>query len=135
GSALGSLHRAAEGYSSAGRATIHDHLRTVEQQLPAHEGGARRLLAKLERQVAALPTSEQTFGLIHYDFELDNLLWNDQRVGIVDLDDCAGYWFVADIAFEMRDLFDDHAEQIDATDARFRAFITGYRTMRTVTDE
>ena len=42
GSALGSLHQAAEGYSGAGRATIHDHLRMVEQQLPSHEGAARR---------------------------------------------------------------------------------------------
>jgi Ser/Thr protein kinase RdoA (MazF antagonist) len=135
GSALGSLHQAAEGYSGAGRATIHDHLRMLEQQLPAHEGAAWHLLTTLERQIAALPTSDQTFGLIHYDFELDNLLWDDQRVSIVDLDDCAGYWFVADIAFALRDLFDDHAEQIDVTDTRFRAFVTGYRTTRTVTDE
>ncbi len=135
GRALGSLHRAAEGYSGAGRATIHDHLRMLEQQLPAHEDAARRLLAELERQVATLPTSDQTFGLIHYDFELDNLLWDDQRVGIVDFDDCAGYWFVADIAFALRDLFADHAEQIDLADARLHAFVTGYRELRPVADE
>jgi Ser/Thr protein kinase RdoA (MazF antagonist) len=135
GSALGSLHRAAEGYSGAGRATIHDHLRMVEQLLPAHEDAARRLLAELERQVAALPISDQTFGLIHFDFELDNLLWNDQQVGIIDFDDCAGYWFVADIAFALRDLFADDAEQIDLTDARLRAFVAGYREMRAMADE
>jgi len=135
GSALGGLHQATEGYSGAGRATIHEHLRAVEQQLPAHEQAARHMLTILERQVATLPTSAQTFGLIHYDFELDNLLWDDQRVCIVDLDDCAGYWFVADIAFALRDLFDDHAEQIDVTDARSRAFVTGYREIRAVTDE
>jgi Ser/Thr protein kinase RdoA (MazF antagonist) len=135
GSALGALHQAAEGYAGAGRPTIHDHLRMLEQQLPAHEEAARRLLALLERQVAAMPTSEQTFGLIHYDFELDNLLWNDQRVSIVDFDDCAGYWFVADIAFALRDLFADQAEQIDVTETRFQAFVTGYRMMRSVTDE
>jgi Ser/Thr protein kinase RdoA (MazF antagonist) len=135
GSALGALHQAAEGYGGAGRPTIHDHLRMVEQMLPAHEGAARRLLALLERQVAVIPTSEQTFGLIHYDFELDNLLWNDQRVSIIDFDDCAEYWFVADIAFALRDLFADQAEQIDVADARFHAFVAGYRGMRTVTDE
>jgi Ser/Thr protein kinase RdoA (MazF antagonist) len=107
----------------------------VEQQLPAHEQAARHMLTILERQVATLPTSAQTFGLIHYDFELDNLLWDDQRVSIVDLDDCAGYWFVADIAFALRDLFDDHAERIDVTDARLHAFVTGYREIRAVTDE
>jgi Ser/Thr protein kinase RdoA (MazF antagonist) len=134
GSALGALHQAAAGYASAGRPTIHDHLRMVNQQLPAHEDAARRMLALVERQVAELPASEQTFGLIHYDFELDNLLWNDQRVGIVDFDDCAAYWFVADIAFALRDLFDDQAEQIDIADARLQAFIAGYRELHSVTD-
>jgi Ser/Thr protein kinase RdoA (MazF antagonist) len=134
GSALGALHQAAEGYTGAGRSTIHDHLQMVAQQLPAHEDAARQLLAQLERQVAELPASAQTFGLIHYDFELDNLLWDDQRVRIVDFDDCAGYWFVADIAFALRDLFDDQAAQIDIADARFQAFVAGYRELRSVTD-
>jgi Ser/Thr protein kinase RdoA (MazF antagonist) len=106
----------------------------LAQQLPAHEDTARQLLALLERQVAALPTNAQTFGLIHYDFELDNLLWDDQRVSIVDFDDCAGYWFVADIAFALRDLFDDQPAQIDVADARFQAFMAGYRELRSVTD-
>jgi Ser/Thr protein kinase RdoA (MazF antagonist) len=134
GGALGALHQAAEGYTGAGRPTIHDHLHMLAQQLPAHENAARQLLALLERQVAELPAGTQTFGLIHYDFELDNLLWDDQRVSIVDFDDCAGYWFVADIAFALRDLFDDQAEQIDLADVRFQAFVAGYRELRSVTD-
>ena len=134
GRALGELHQAAAGYRGAGRPTMHDQLRMAGQQLPAHEAAARRMLALLEQQVAALPASERTFGLIHYDFELDNLLWDDQ-VSIVDFDDCAWYCFVADIAFALRDLFDDQAENIDMADERFRAFVTGYRLVRTVTDE
>jgi Ser/Thr protein kinase RdoA (MazF antagonist) len=131
---LGSLHQAAEGYAGAGRPSIHDHLQAVAQQLPAHEHAALRQLALLERQLAALPANEQTFGLIHYDFELDNLIWDGQRVGIVDFDDCARYWFVADIAFALRDLFADQAEQIDTSDERFRTFIAGYREIRDLSD-
>jgi Ser/Thr protein kinase RdoA (MazF antagonist) len=134
GSALGALHQAAEGYSGAGRPTVPDHLRMVAQQLPAHERAAQQQLALLKQQVAALPANGQTFGLIHYDFELDNLVWNEQRVGIVDFDDCARYWFVADIAFALRDLFDDQAERIDLGDARFEAFVAGYRELRSVSD-
>jgi Ser/Thr protein kinase RdoA (MazF antagonist) len=113
---------------------MHDQLRMAGRQLPVHEAAARRTLVLLEQQVATLPANEHTFGLIHYDFELDNLLWGDQ-VRIVDFDDCAWYCFVADIAFALRDLFDDQAENIDMTDERFRAFITGYRLVRMVTDE
>jgi len=135
GSALGALHLATEGYRGAGRPTIRDHLRMAEQLLPAHEDAAHRLLTPLEQQVARLPTREQMLGMIHYDFELDNLLWDDQRVSIVDFDDCTGYWFVADIAFALRDLFNDQAEQIDITDVRLRAFVIGYREMRVMTDD
>ena len=135
GSALGTLHQAAAGYVGTGRPTIHDHLRLVAEQLPDHEDAARHMLTLLERQVTELPSGEQTFGLIHYDFELDNLLWNDQRVGIVDFDDCAGYWFAADIAFALRDLFDDQAARIDIADARLQAFVAGYRELRSLTED
>jgi Ser/Thr protein kinase RdoA (MazF antagonist) len=134
GSALGALHQAAEGYSGAGRLSVLDHLRMVAQQLTAQERAAHQQLALLEQQVAALPASAQTFGLIHYDFELDNLVWNDQRVGSVDFDDCAQYWFVADIAFALRDLFDDQVDRLDLADARLQAFVAGYREQRSVTD-
>lgn len=134
GRALGETHRAAEGYSGIGRPTVYDHVRQLDQQLPEHEQAARRLLARLKPQLAALPVDEHCFGLIHYDFELDNLLWNKQ-IHVIDFDDCAHYWFVSDIAFALRDLFDDHADRINITDARFQAFVCGYRMARTVTDE
>jgi Ser/Thr protein kinase RdoA (MazF antagonist) len=134
GNALGVLHQAAEGYSGIGRPTVYDHVRRLEQQLPEHEQAARRLLGRLKPQIAALPADEHSFGLIHYDFELDNLLWNKQ-ISVIDFDDCACYWFVADIAFALRDLFDDHAGHINMMDARFQAFVHGYRTVRAMTDE
>ena len=130
GQALGKLHLAAQGYAQAHRPTIDDHLALVDQLLPPHEWAARRLLTRLQPQIAVLPRREQTFGLIHYDFELDNLLWDDHDLGIVDFDDCAYYWFVADIAFALRDLFDDQSENIDLEDERCQAFFRGYRTMR-----
>jgi Ser/Thr protein kinase RdoA (MazF antagonist) len=132
GCALGALHQATEGYHGAGRQTIHEHLMQVEQRLPEHEHAARYLLSLLKHQIAALPVNERNFGLIHYDFELDNLLWNE-HVSVIDFDDCARYWFIADIAFALRDLVGD--QPIDTTDERFRAFVRGYRMVRTVTDE
>jgi Ser/Thr protein kinase RdoA (MazF antagonist) len=53
-----------------------------------------------------LPVSNENFGIIHYDFELDNLAFGDEEIGMFDFDDCASYWFAADIAFALRDLND-----------------------------
>ena len=132
GDALGRLHLAAQGYTTSSRSTIDNHLAYIEQHLPPHEHAARDIHARLHHQVAELPRSEQTFGLVHYDFELDNLLWNGDQIAIVDFDDCAYYWFVADIAFALRDLFDDQAANITIDNERFQAFLSGYCTIRPI---
>lgn len=132
GNALGELHLASQGYAQANRPTIDDLLLRVDQLLPAHENAARRMLTRLQHQVATLPRSQQTFGLIHYDFELDNILWNGDQIGIIDFDDCCSCWFAADIAFALRDLFDDKPDQIDYADERVQAFLSGYSRNRNI---
>jgi Ser/Thr protein kinase RdoA (MazF antagonist) len=42
---------------------------------------------------------------------------------------------VADIAYALRDLFDDRADHVDLTDERFRAFVNGYRSVRTMSED
>ncbi len=64
-----------------------------------------------------------SFGLIHFDFELDNLRWRDHTIGILDFDDCAHYWYAADIAFALGDLFDGGG---DLSSGAFREFVRGY---------
>jgi Ser/Thr protein kinase RdoA (MazF antagonist) len=72
---------------------------------------------------SALPVNQDRYGLIHFDFELDNLVWREGGIGILDFDDSARYWYVADIAFALRDLFSDGA---NLNDPSFRGFIDGY---------
>jgi len=64
-------------------------------------------------------------GLIHFDFELDNLRWKDKKISILDFDDMAIYPYEADIAFALRDLFE---EKVDLDDEKFIKFIDGYKT-------
>ena len=52
--------------------------------------------------LGALPVDRDRYGLIHFDFELDNLYWRDQTIGMLDFDDCAHYWYAADIAFWLK---------------------------------
>ncbi|MBX3083764.1 MAG: phosphotransferase [Anaerolineae bacterium] len=130
GAALGKLHNAAQRYHGTGRSAWQDHLAWVAASLPADEQSARRALSKLQGELNKLPVTPQNFGLIHYDFELDNVLWNAHGLSIIDFDDCAHYWFIADVAYALRDLADDSADQVDLADVRLAAFIEGYRTAR-----
>jgi SAM-dependent methyltransferase len=106
----------------------------------------RREVDDLVRAIQGLPSGPAYCGLIHGDFELDNLRWpEDERGGghhvgggrgapgapgaagtpaMLDFDDCATHWYAADVAFALRDVFDTGA---GLEDARVGAFVGGYR--------
>lgn len=127
GKALGQLHSVARNYQGADRPTWKDHLVMISASSPDDEKDAQNLLKQLQMQLAELPVHRGNFGLIHFDFELDNLIWNNDAVGIIDFDDCSWYWFAADIAFALRDLFDDDPRHIDLESQPLRAFLDGYQ--------
>lgn len=132
GQALGELHLAAARYRKPGRASWQDHLNMVAQIIPTVEGGALAELERLRGELDQLTITEQNYGLIHYDFEPDNLIWDGNQPGIIDFDDCAWYWFVADIACALSDLFNDCAGKVDFHNESYLQFIQGYRRVRPI---
>lgn len=135
GRALGELHKASQGHQVPGRPTWKDDLTMVSEYLPATEQTAQSASSELQEQLTQLSMGESNYGLIHFDFELDNIVWNGDEVGILDFDDSAYYWFVADIAFALRDLFDDSAEKVDLRNESFQSFLAGYRLVREIAQE
>lgn len=127
GAALGKLHTAMHTYQgsslSTRRSTWQDHLELVRTWLPKDEQAVRSELEQVSSLLHALPITETNYGLIHFDFELDNLTWQDQTIGMLDFDDCAHYWYAADIAFALRDLF---VEGNHLDNPSFHAFVRGY---------
>ena len=82
----------------------------------------------------ALPRTNENFGLIHFDFELDNIIWRDDRPIAIDFDDCAHYWYAADVAFALRTLFNDDANKVARDNPKLRLFVAGYRAVRDLPD-
>ena len=132
GQALGELHQATTHYTKPGRPSWQDHLTMVAELVPATESSAHQEIERLTGELNQLECNPQNYGLIHYDFEPDNLIWHDGQPGIIDFDDCAWYWYVADIALALSDLFGDRPSQVDFTNATFRHFIQGYRTSKSI---
>lgn len=135
GKTLGELHNASAAYANPDRPTWKDHLAFVAATIPTEETTAWQTLAEVTRQLEQLPSSDQNFGLIHYDFELDNILWDGENAGLIDFDDSAVYWFVADIAYALRDLFEDNADKVDLGNESFQHFIAGYSSVRPISQE
>ena len=88
--------------------------------VPAVPAEARRLRAML----AKVPKTAATYGLIHTDLELDNLVWNGDDVAILDVDEFGDGWYLLDIAKALTDLL-DNGETVESP--RIAAFVDGYR--------
>jgi Ser/Thr protein kinase RdoA (MazF antagonist) len=132
GRSLGKLHNAARGFQTASRPNWQEHLKMVQYTLPASDADALNVLKATQKQLGALAQNKVNFGLIHFDYELDNIVWEGEIAGILDFDDCAYYWFAADIAFALRDLFDDNSANFDPLNGSFLKFIQGYRLERVI---
>ena len=83
-----------------------------------------------DAELSSLPTDESTFGVVHGDPELDNVIWAPEPV-FVDLDDAAWSWFAADVAFALRD-FAPLAAAPDAAAEPIASFLAGYGEIRDV---
>lgn len=133
GAALGRLHAATSALTSLpARPSWQDHLAFVEEYLPADSPGLRAEYDDIATSLAALPIDRQTYGLAHCDFELDNLIWGQKGIEILDFDDCSRLWYAGDVALALRDLFE---EGVDTSDPRFRLLVDGYRAYHPLSEE
>ena len=129
GSQLGRLHKVFKGMPAeyySGRRSWQEQLHAALEQLPEHETAALKELKIIKDWAGGLACSDENFGLIHYDFELDNLSWSDDGIGMLDFDDCMNNWFAADIAFALRDIL---KTSDDMENPLIKAFINGYESI------
>ena len=125
GMALGALHYTSIGYNTKYRPSWKSHLEMISKIIPKEERFTQKELGYITDWVTRLPVNETNYGLIHYDFELDNIFWNGSNISILDFDDCAYYWYIADISIALKDLFKN---KVDFDNDNFVSFIEGYQT-------
>ena len=85
GAALGKLHAALRTYAGPGlstRSTWKDHLEMVRAFLPQNESTLWIECEQIASSLQGLPMTPENYGLVHFDFELDNLYWLDHTIGI-----------------------------------------------------
>ena len=134
GRTLGEMHVASQGPLIAGRPTWQDHLQLASEWIPSSESALREVLSLVDTKLSDLPTPEEEFGLIHYDCESDNLMWKDGQCGILDFDDAAYYWYVADIAYALSDFYADYIDPSSLNEPGVDAFLAGYRSAKPLED-
>jgi len=103
-------------------------------EFPGLDKAQKRLMEQARhaarRALIEIGAAGQTYGLIHADFNFDNILIRDGRVMVIDFDDCGAGWHLFDLAtISILFLGTERSDMVQ------RAVIDGYRQERPLTDE
>lgn len=129
GRALGRLHALSSGYVPVVRKREHKEiLEWIRRTLEEH-GGCREAfteLAAVERELGRLPVTTENYGLVHYDFELDNVFWDEgkKECSVIDFDDGIYCWYGLDLE-QVRDSLAEELEG-EQLEKAWRDFQEGY---------
>lgn len=102
GRSLGRLHSlSAEFQPTIPKWSWEDALHWAADTLTHHQGPEDMIDAvkKLEAELRQLPQSADTFGLVHYDFEPDNVFFEQKTktCSVIDFDDGMYHWYALDV--------------------------------------
>lgn len=85
--------------------------------------------------MSELPRGQDRWGVVHGDFELDSMAWEEGGPIAYDFDEAALSWYAADIASAVRDLTDHTGLPATEHRARFDVFLDGYRSVSPYDDQ
>ncbi|UCD09546.1 MAG: phosphotransferase [Dehalococcoidales bacterium] len=116
GKALGEFHILSRRYRPVRyqRISWRDQMDWMESILSEFdtEKAARDEVQILRSCLSGLPADNGNYGLVHYDFETDNVFYNDDgSFHVIDFDDAHYHWFVIDIDQALDGLFRDLASR------------------------
>ncbi|WP_426445812.1 phosphotransferase enzyme family protein [Paenibacillus sp. S-38] len=112
GKSLGKLHRLSYRYTPSGTPRwscfdVLDWVQALLSKFPSEEAAVGEA-ARLKEYFYGLPDTGCHYGLIHYDFEYDNVFF-DEASGVchaIDFDDAMYHWYVMDIEQALHSLRD-----------------------------
>jgi Ser/Thr protein kinase RdoA (MazF antagonist) len=132
GKALGKLHQLSNQYEPPKHKRwsyndVLDWIDTILVDFP-HEKLALMETKLLKDYFESIPITKGNFGLIHYDFEYDNVFYDEvsKSCNVIDFDDAMYHWYVMDIHQALDSLQD--CIPAEMFQQKKQCFMDGYRT-------
>lgn len=100
GKALGKLHSLTKGIKDINRSNHLDYINKIENRLLKYCPNKIMIdeFYKLKEEYLKLPITDNNYGLIHYDAELDNVFYDNKKgLSIIDFDDSHYNFYALDI--------------------------------------
>lgn len=138
GKTLGNLHRLSSKFSPINKRWSHDDvfiwIKSTLSEFHNQEA-AMEEVSLLQTYFSNLPKSNENYGLVHYDFEFDNVFYDEttQTCNVIDFDDAMYHWYVMDIEQSL----DSIKEEIEPSryEHAKELFLNGYRGEYPITEE
>jgi Ser/Thr protein kinase RdoA (MazF antagonist) len=134
GAALGALHWLSERYTAPGtRRWNHEAvLRWCSETLATFPDTPAAVAEAefLARHFDGI-TKIGIYGLVHYDFECDNVLYDatTKTFGVIDFDDSMEHWYAMDLEQALDSLAEESGRDLSSS------FLAGYASQRPITDD
>ncbi len=131
GKQLGRLHKLSSEYAPATRKQTHDDiLDLIEHRLHEFQCDStlKTCLATLRQNLSCLPKDRLHYGLVHYDFECDNVFF-DADTGnchVIDFEDGMYHFYGIDLVQAMDSIREE--APVKLYEEAVGAFLDGYRT-------
>lgn len=133
GKSLGQLHKTSAGFTSKeiSRPDWQDRLQWCQTVFEDYNVPACALneLRAVQSVLRTLPQTSKNYGLIHYDFEPDNLFYDDsnQSKCPIYFDDCLYHWNVMDLVKTIGSLYD--VMDNECAEEAEQQLLDGYRSV------
>ena len=97
GKTLGQLHRLSMDFNPAQRRSTFENI--AGQMQPLLPETLQPVLRDVILQLNAIPRTRENFGLVHYDFEPDNVFYDEEsgKISVIDFDDCIYHFYALDV--------------------------------------
>lgn len=105
------------------RESLHENLSWMRSVLEKYDMDMIDDLNNLERRLMSFGKTKYNYGIIHYDFEPDNLFYDHGQIGIVDFDDAHEHFYVQDIINAQNELEDQSLKL---------SFLEGYKSLKEI---
>ena len=130
GRTLGWMHALSREYHPAKQRPDHRQVLMDVRRMLEENHAPAKMVEKLDELCAALEgmtITRETYGLLHYDFEPDNVFWDAETncCSVIDFDDSMLGWFALDVEQALEELGADEAA----------LFMQGYRSASPFTEE
>ncbi|ABX42914.1 phosphotransferase enzyme family protein [Lachnoclostridium phytofermentans] len=138
GKTMGRMHRLSSGFKPIIKKWTHeDVLNEIETMLTLYHcsNKAKIELENLRVELAKLPKNHLSYGLIHYDFELDNVFYDEKTntCSVIDFDDGMYHWYSTDIE-QFLDSVSEEKGELEAEQVKI-AFFEGYQSEYPIVEE